>query len=147
MITTHRLISLLASAVPVLALAAGPADTERAVLAAMQSKPIKQQTLTDPNDACPKNKQVFFARSPDMVLEFRCGKINLAWEQFRDAGMERKNQHAAELAKRAAAVLGGQGGREVDQAMAGQVYRGDTLASGRRAHGSCQPPSCLLGYK
>lgn len=144
---TRQWISLLPAILPAMVLAAGPADTEQAVLAAMQQKPVKQQTLTDPGDACPKNRQVFFARSPDMVLEFRCGRVNLAWEQFRDAGMARKNQHAAELAKRAAAVLGGQAGREVDLAMAGQVFRSDALASGRRVNGSCQPPSCLLGYK
>lgn len=125
-------------------------DIEKSVLKAMQMKPVKTEVLTDESDSrCKKDRQFFFSKGPDMVLEFRCNRVNVYWEKYKDAGFEKKNQQAAEQARKATVILGEQQGKEFDQAVnAAAVFKGIMLQNGRKLNGSClSGSSCLLTYK
>lgn len=124
-------------------------DIEKSVLKAMQMKPVKTQVLTDEFDSCKKNRQFFFSKNPDMVLEFRCNRVNVYWQKYKEAGFEKKNQQAAEQARKATVILGEQQGTEFDQAVnAAAVFKGIMLQNGRKLNGSClSGSSCLLTYK
>lgn len=124
-------------------------EIEKSVLNAMKTKVVKTQVLTDDFDSqCKKNRQFFFSTTPDMVLEFRCNRVNVYWEKYKDAGFEKKNQQAVEQARKAVVILGEQQGKEFDQVIAGTVFKGTLLPNGRKLNGSCASgSSCILTYR
>lgn len=119
---------------------------EAAIVKAVGQKAITKQKEQDSGDGCMVTRY-FFRKSPDMALEFRCNRVNVAWEQFRDAGFEQKNKEATQLAQRAAAALSGGVGNEVIQAGQGVVFKRHPVPSGLAVNGSCVLPTCLLTYK
>lgn len=119
---------------------------EEAIVKAVGEKVLTKEKDRDSGDGCMVTRY-FFRKSPDMALEFRCNRVNVAWEQFRDAGFEQKNKTAMQLAQRAAAALSGGVGNEVLQANQGVVFKRHPVLSGLAVNGSCILPSCLLTYK
>lgn len=121
--------------------------SESAIVKAVGQKVVAKQTEKDDYPAGCTVTRYFFRKSPDMALEFRCNRVNVAWEQFRDAGFEQKNKEATQLAQRAAAALSGGVGNEVLQANQGVVFKRHPVPSGLAVNGSCVLPTCLLTYK
>lgn len=126
-----------------LALPADAADFEKQLVKSIGERVLKKQTERDGN--CTVTRY-FFKQSPDMVLEFKCDRINVAWDQFNNPPQPAKNAEVAALAKRAAAALVGNNGAEVDRALAGHVFKGEDMGNGLKINGSCQT-SCLLSYR
>ncbi|OHX20420.1 hypothetical protein [Chromobacterium sphagni] len=124
-------------------LMAAPKWDEVAIIKAVGVKVMKKKIEQD--GTC-KMTSYTFKSLPDMVLEFRCNRVNVAWDRFPEKGYEKKNQEAAQLAKLAASALSQGSGKEVDDAMSGQVMKERSLLSGLTVGGSCSSASCLLTY-
>lgn len=141
--------TIFAAALALLAAGTASAATpwnEAAIVKAVGQRVVAKQKEQDSGDGC-MVMRYFFRKSPDMALEFRCNRVNVAWEQFRDAGFEQKNKEATQLAQRAAAALSGGVGNEVLQANQGVVFKRHPVPSGLAVNGSCVMPTCLLTYK
>ena len=121
-----------------------PLWNEPAVVKAVGKKVISKEKEKDGD--CMVSRY-FFRKSPDVALEFRCNRVNIAWDQFKEKEFEQKNKEAVALATRAAAALSKDSGKEVSEAAAGNVIRKRPLSSGLTVGGSCSLPSCLLTYR
>ncbi|MBX9298792.1 hypothetical protein K5M33_10065 [Chromobacterium vaccinii] len=125
-------------------LMAAPKWDEAAIVKAVGVKPLSKKAELD--DGC-NVKRYAFQKDPYVELEFKCNRVNVAWAQFPEKGFEKKNQTAIQLATRAAAALSQGSGREIDDALKGNVLRDRSLLSGLTVGGSCSSATCLLTYR
>jgi hypothetical protein len=116
---------------------------ETAVVKAV-GKPVSKKREMDLG--CNVARYEFIKQSPELTLEFRCNRVNIYWERFKETGYEAQNQYAKDLAKKAAIALGGGVGSEIDKATNGMVFRKYTTWNGLAVNGSCSDISCLLTY-
>jgi hypothetical protein len=123
---------------------AGPLPDESATVRAVGAKVTHKRSELD--DGC-RVTRYFFQEEPRVVMEFRCNRINVSWDQYADKGFEAKNRSAATLAQKAAVAVSLGNGREVADAMQENVIRNRPLPSGLTVGGSCVMRSCLLTYR
>ncbi|UGA39258.1 hypothetical protein JOS77_06740 [Chromobacterium haemolyticum] len=123
---------------------AGPLWDEAAIVKSVGVKAISKKYEQD--GSC-RLTRYHFKKAPDMVLEFRCNRVNVAWDQYPEKGYEQKNKETLLLASRAAATLLQESGKEVTEAIQGKVVRNRPLSSGLSVGGSCVLASCLLTYR
>lgn len=128
---------------PALSIAA-PKWDESAIVKAVGVNPLSKKAEQDGN--C-RLTRYYFKKEPDVALEFRCNRVNVAWDQYPEKGYELKNQSAAKLATRAAAALSKGNGQEVAEATQGRPIRDRAMPSGLMVGGSCSMASCLLTYR
>lgn len=143
---TLAAIPLLALLLPTFASATSKWD-EAAIVKAVGQRVISKQKESDDYPPGCTVTRYFFKKSPDAVLEFRCNRVNVAWDQFKEKGFEQKNKEVVALAIKAAAALSQGTGREVGDVAQGNVVKNRSLTSGLTVGGSCQMSSCLLTYR
>ena len=130
-----------AFAIPVVA---SPLWDEAAIIKSIGHKVVAKKGGKD--DGCMVTRY-FFHQSPDVQVEFKCNRINIGWQQFKDPGSEQKDKTAAAIATRVAAVLSNGSGREVNEAMGGSIIRKRPTSTVLSVGGSCQFGMCLLTYQ
>lgn len=119
---------------------------ERAIVKAIGAPVIKKAQEEDA-PGCMATRYTFGDEIFSMKLEFKCDRINVAWNTSEEPQNSSRSHQASRLAQRAIAALTQGNGIEVERVLAGGRYKGRTFPNTLSLSGSCITEVCLLTFK
>lgn len=109
--------------------------------------PVLKKAHEEDAPGCIATRYTFRDEIFAMKLEFKCDRINVAWNGSREPQNVSRSQYAAQLAQRAVIALTQGSGVEVERVMDGAIYKGRTFSNGLSLSGGCVMNTCLLTFK
>lgn len=119
---------------------------EFAIVKAVDAPVIKKAHEED-SPGCMITRYTFGDEIFSMKLEFKCDRINVAWNISKEPQNSLRSQQASSLAQRAVVALTQGNGIEVERVLDGGRYKGRTFPNNLSLNGSCGTEICLLTFR
>ncbi|WP_124416736.1 hypothetical protein [Pseudomonas sp. LBUM920] len=118
---------------------------ELAIVKAVDA-PVFRKAREEDAPGCMTTRYTFGDEIIAMKLEFKCDRINVAWNTSMEPQNSLRSRHASHLAQRAVVALTQGNGIEVERVMDGGKYKGRTYSNNLLLSGSCFTNMCLLTF-
>ncbi|MCO7626398.1 hypothetical protein NJC08_08230 [Pseudomonas fluorescens] len=119
---------------------------EAAIVKAIDA-PVLKKVQEEDSPGCGTTRYTFGTDVFNMKLEFKCNRINVAWNFSQEPHNRPRSEQVIKLARRAVSILTQGNGVEVDRVLAGGKYKNRSFDNGLLVSGSCVTNQCLLTFK